>query len=402
MAKMEYTWPAESFDTIGIRARDANITVRGTDTDDVMLEGEGSEKYTARFNVDQLGCWLWIATPASGKDIQLTLLLPKHKAWLIDLYARNVNFQAENIQARLNLILAKGEVQLKDCRGVFSLASVYANVRLKRFSEDEVPEMPPLPDGERKKRRKSPASYISWEKDDLAQWGLEFSEKMLKGFVGQKGGTGQHRGINVKVARGDFQIEDIDAEICVVRSARGTVKIKSGRTSNLNLNVIRGDIESDGCIPGNDWKIKTHSGDISLSLPSNVNARIDAATRHGDIKSVTPLVRVTRQGPEPWHGRRMVGIIGSVPDKKAKVPEIHLSILRGDIKIETKPVSSRTTGEIDETKTPPPPLAPSSPGKTTDSYKTQMAVLEALSEGRITVGEAEEILDSLESEEKTT
>jgi len=169
--------------------------------------------------------------------------------------------------------------------------------------------------------------------------------------------------------------------------------MKEGRASNLDLNVIRGDIESDACIPGDDWKIKTHSGDISLSLPSDINARIDAATRHGDVKSVTPLVRVTRQGPEPWHGRRMVGIIGSVPDKKAKVPEIHLSVLRGDIKIETKPASSRATGETEVPEVPPPP--PSA-----DSYKTQMAVLEALSEKRITVKEAEKILDSLESKEE--
>ena len=402
MAKMEYTWPAKSFDAIGIRGRDAKITVRGTDADDVRLESNSSEKHAAKLNVDQLGCWLWISTPVSSRNIQLTLLLPKQKAWLIDLYARNVDFQAENIQARLNLILGKGEVRLKDCRGTFSLASGNANVMLKRFSEEEVPEMPPLPEGERGKSRKSPGIYMNWAKDDWSQWGLEFSEKMVKGFLGQKGGAGQHQGINIKVGRGDFQIEDTDAETCVIKAARSDVKMKTMRISKLDLNVIRGDIESDACIPGDDWKIKTHSGNISLSLPSDINARIDAATRHGDVKSVTPLVRVTRQGPEPWHGRRMVGIIGSVPDKKAIVPEIHLSVLRGDIKIETKPAASRTTGETEVPEAPPPPSTPSSPVETAESYQTQIAVLEALSEKRITVKEAEKILDSLESSEKVT
>jgi hypothetical protein len=327
-------------------------------------------------------------------------LLPRQKPWLIDLYARNVDFQAENIQARLNLILAKGEVQLKECRGAFSLVSGNANVILKHFNEEKVPEMPPLPDNERKKRRKSPGNIInmSWGKEDWSQWGLEFSEKMVKGFLGQKGGAGQHQGINVKVARGDFRIEDTEAETCVIWAARTDVKMKSARISKLDLNVIRGDIESDACIPRDDWKIKTHSGNISLSLPSDITARIDAATRHGDVKSVTPLVRVTRQGPEPWHGRRMVGIIGSVPDKKEKVPEIHLSVLRGDIIIETKPAASRATGDTDIHEAPPAPPPPS----IVDSYQTQMAVLEALSEKRITVREAEKILDSLESKEKTT
>jgi len=398
MAKMEYTWPAESFDAIGIRARDAKITVRATDADEVRLENNGSEKHAAKLNVDQLGCWLWISTPTPSRNIRFSLLLPKQKAWLIDLYARNVDFQAENIQARLNLILGKGEVQLKDCRGAFSLASGSANVLLKRFSEEEVPEMPPLPDGERKKRRKSPGIYMGWGKDDWSQWGLDFSEKMVKGFLGQKGGAGQHQGINVKVGRGDCQMEEIDAGTCIVRSARSSIKMIAGHVSKLDLSVIRGDIESDACIPRDDWKINTHSGNISLSLPTDINARIDAATRHGDINSVTPMVRVTRQGPEPWHGRRMVGIIGTVPDKKAKVPEINLSVLRGDIKIETKPAASRFTGDTDVPEATPPPPPPS----IVDSYQTQMAVLEALSEKRITVQEAEKILDSMESGKKVT
>ena len=405
MAKMEYTWPTESIDAIGIRVRDANVSVLGTDADEVRLESNGSDKYTTRLNVYQIGCWLWITTPSSKKDVRLTLLLPKRKAWPIDLYASNVNFRADNVRERLNLILAKGEIQLNDCRGAFNLASGNGNVVLRRFSEEEVPEMPPLPDSERKKRRKSLGIDIymdmHWRKDDWAQWGLDFSEKMVKGFLGQKDGAGKGQGINVKMAKGDFQMEDTNAETCTIRAARSDVKMKGVRISKLDLNVIKGDIKSDSGIPGDDWKIKTHSGDITLSLPCDVNARIDAATRHGDINSVTPLIRVTRQGPEPWHGRRMVGIIGSVPDKKVKIPEIRLSVLRGDIKVETKPVASRYAGES-EVPEPPSPPPPPPAGKTVDSYQTQIDVLKALSEGRITVKKAERILDSLESGKKVT
>lgn len=375
---MDYTWPAESFDALGFRVPNVDISLRGADMDDVKLEGEGSEKHTAKVNVDQLGRWLWISTPASGKDIRLTLLLPKHKTWPIDLYAKNVRFRAENVKARMNLILGKGEVRLRECRGALSLVSGNTDVVLESFTEEEVPEMPLLPDVERKERRKSPASYMSWAEGDWSQWSLEFSEKTAEGIFKQKASAGRYRGIDMKAAWGD-------------------VKMKSGRISNLDLNIIRGDIVSEGGIPGDEWKIKTHSGNIYLSLPSDINTRIDAATRHGDIKSVMPLVRVTRQGPEPWHGRRMVGIIGSLPDKKAKVPEVHLSVLRGDIIIETKQAGSRTAPETEV----PAPLTPPS-GKTADYSRTAMAVLEALSERRITVGEAEEILDGLEFGKKVT
>jgi hypothetical protein len=393
---MEYNWSAGSFDAIGIRVHDASISIMGTEADDIRLESSVSEKHAARFGVDKLGGWLWISNGTSVRDIHLTLLLPKQKAWLIDLYARNVNFQADNILARLNLILTKGEVRLNGCRGAFNLASGNSNVIINRFSEEAVPEMPALPDSKRKEKSKSPGKVInmSWGKEDWAQWGLDFSEKMVKGLLGQKGGAGRHQGIDIKIAKGDLQIEDTDAETCVIKSARSDVKIEAGRISNLDLTVIRGDIESDTCIPAGDWKIKTHSGDISLIVTSDIHARIDAATRHGDIKSLTPLVRVARQGPEPWHGVRMVGIIGSVPDKMTKIPEIRLSVLRGDMKIETKPVASQASKETEVHEEAEPSTPP-------DSYKTPMAVLEALSEGRITVGEAEKILDILESGKKT-
>ena len=345
MAGMKYIWPAESFDAIGVRARDVNITVRGTEGDEIRLECDGDEKHVTRLTVDHLGCWLWISTPTSGKSIQLILMLPKQKTWPIDLYARNVNFRAEDIRARINLVFAKGEVQLSDCQGAINMASGNVDINLKHFIEEEVPEMPSLPDSESKKRQKSPGINMpmTWGKEDWAQWGLDLSEKMVKGFLGQKGGSGQQRGINIRAAKGDFQIEDTDAETCIIKVARSDAKLKTVRISKLDLNVIRGDIQIDSGIPGKEWKIKTQSGEIALTLPSDINARIDAATRHGDIQSVAPLIRVTRQGPEPWHGRRMVGIVGSVPEKKAKVPEICLSLLRGDIKIEIKKIEEFKT-----------------------------------------------------------
>ena len=131
MAKMEYTWPTESIDAIGIRAGDINIDIRGTDADEVRLECAGNEKPTAKLNVDRLGCWLWISIPTSGKNVQLSLILPKKKKWPIDIYARSVNFKAKDIWARLNLVFAKCEVQLNDFHGAFNITSAFIDARLK-------------------------------------------------------------------------------------------------------------------------------------------------------------------------------------------------------------------------------------------------------------------------------
>ena len=234
---MEYTWPVESFEAIGIRAHDVNISIRGTEGDEIRLECDGDEKHVTRLTVDHLGCWLWISIPTSGKSIQLILKLPKQKAWPIDIYARSVNFEAKDIWARLNLVFAKCEVQLNNFHGAFNLASWNAAITLKHCFEKEMPEIPSLPDSESKKRQKSLGINMpmTWGKEDWAQLGLDFSEKMVKGFIDQKGDSGQQEGINIKAAKGDFQIEDTDAKTCTIKAARSDAKMKTVRISRLDL-----------------------------------------------------------------------------------------------------------------------------------------------------------------------
>jgi DUF4097 and DUF4098 domain-containing protein YvlB len=233
-----------------------------------------------------------------------------------------------------------------------------------------------------------PESWEDWG-EGWAQWGAEFGEKFLRGFFGS--GTGQKSGLNIQTGKGDVNLEEINAKSCLIRTGRGDAKLKQGSISNLDMKIMSGDIECESCLPAGNWHLRTNRGDIHLALPADTTARLDLTTRHGDIQSKTPLVRVTRQGPESWHGNRMVGSIGA--KSEGKIPEIDASTLSGDIEIKTQSTSSQYYGKPgNETIIITPPIS-----NRTDVYDSPLAVLTALGDGKINVDEAERLLRGLKS-----
>jgi DUF4097 and DUF4098 domain-containing protein YvlB len=188
------------------------------------------------------------------------------------------------------------------------------------------------------------------------------------------------------VGKGDVNMEDIDIKSCYIRTARGDARIKQGRIGAFDMKITAGDISCESCLPAGDWLIRANRGDLRLTLPSDTVARLDITTRHGDIQSKTPLVRVTRQGPESWHGNRMVGSIGAKTD--GKVPEIDISKLNGNIEIKTESARSPYNNTSDkEQNTTTNPASP-----TGAVYHSELEILTALSDGKISVDEAERLL----------
>jgi hypothetical protein len=186
-------------------------------------------------------------------------------------------------------------------------------------------------------------------------------------------------------------LEEINAKSCVIRAARGDARLKRGEVGSLDMKIIAGDIECESILPTGDWNLRANRGDVRLSLPSDTTARLDLTTRHGDIHSKTPLVRVTRQGPESWHGNRMVGSIGTKIE--GKIPEIRLSTLSGDIEIKTQSTTSPYYEKSEAEK----PSSTHPITKSADVYNTPLAVLTALSEGKISIDEAERLLREFKS-----
>ena len=102
-----------------------------------------------------------------------------------------------------------------------------------------------------------------------------------------------------------------------------------------------------------------------------------------------------RPGPEARHSRRMVGSLGAATEG---ISGINLTTDYGDIWIEAavaSPVRPQP-GLAERTAQPaaePPPAADQPP----DGYRSQLAVLQALAAGQISVEEADQLLHNLEA-----
>ena len=145
MTRIARTWPADAFDSIGIKAHQGKFIIQGTEGNEVKLDGDLAARYSRNLELGPVGRWLKIYTSWQFGESQFTLQLPKSKIWTIDLFSGRAEVKVDNINARLHLWLGKGEAQIDNCRGAFSLTSGNADVRLKHFVETEAAEIPPLP-----------------------------------------------------------------------------------------------------------------------------------------------------------------------------------------------------------------------------------------------------------------
>jgi hypothetical protein len=239
------------------------------------------------------------------------------------------------------------------------------------------------------------------------EWGQELGEK-IGWWAMELGHRFEHAkfpqkdiGLLLQTGNGNVDVEDIEAKVLLAKLGRGNLKMKDVYLNNLAASVVNGNLECKSAIPSGDWNIKTTHGNVQLSLPSNIAVRLDMATRHGNIESGIPLVRVARQGPESNSGMRMVGTAGT---GEGEVPRLQITALYGNIKIESgSPVETLVPaieGEqpalsqpaADQVQEPLPPQKE----QAQTSNNTPLIILKALEEGQISVSEAERLLHSLE------
>lgn len=310
-----------------------------------------------------------------------------------------------------------------------------------------VPPIPPIPPigikiktgkGIRFENREDWEEYgQQWEEwgerfaEHASRWADQFAREFGVVFKFQDDPEMRADGIHVRLGSGDVQLQDIDAQVVTAHVGSGDVQIQDGRIAELNLQTSRGDIEVANSLPTVAWEILTRHGDIQIELPGDAYARIDAATRHGDIESNAELVRVGRPGPGARHGGRMVGTIG---EGSGEPVDIHLESQHGDIEIEfvarasrfagtpppqtkkqertmttrepvtpvahpvAQPVAANAVVPVTVTDLPEPEAAlnPPQTGRV-QVYDSQMAILQALQRGEITIAEAEMLLTSLKN-----
>lgn len=465
MSKIDHAWPSNSFDAIAILAIEGQFEIEGTDEDQVKLEAQVDRRALSGLSLDPAGRWLQLQLWEYGGEAQFTLRLPTKKNWVVDVSAAQGDVRVSGVSARLRVMLGKGDIQIENCKGIFGLASGKGDVKLDGCVEAEMPGRPPAPEAQFQsagapepppmpgepgaagefhahfgpgmhRRVKSNLSWdwIGFDGDDWAEWGSQMGEQArvwAQRFAGQFLGSvdwqPEKAAVAVRIGKGDAKLQEIEAKKCSVKLANGDVEVKGGRFGELQVRAAHGDIKCERAMPAGDWEIDTKNGNIQIGLPSNAQARLDVATRHGDIDSQVPLMRVGRPGPESRFGGRMVGTVGQPGQDLASLT---VTTVRGDVEIRLEPTASRFSGkpgpaaataQTQTTESTAPTSSPSPTSTTSENaatvtkpaeattieadkqaqvataaaYDSQLSILQALSAGQITVEEAEKLLESL-------
>jgi len=436
MTELKHTWAAGAFDAVSLMVHHGQCTLEGIDGDQVELEGELGASLTPEVSPEPVGRWLRLYQGMHSGPAYFRLCLPKTKAWVVELSAGRGRVEVTGLQARLSVMVGKGDIRVRGCQGVFNLASGDGWVELERVGETEMPERRPLDRAEPEpqfppwcapnvRHPAAPWDWLGWAMQDWDDWGAQMGEQVriwaqqLGRLFGPMGWQPQPAGVSLQMGRGDAHLQDINAASCSLRLGNGRAGLRGGRIEHLAVHLGRGDVECHAVAPAGNWSIETKHGHIRLGLPVDASARLDVATRHGDIRSDVPLVRVPRPGPGARHGGRMVGSVGQAGQN---APEISLTTLNGDIEIGAahpgedrpakpvaegtptqpaatthSPVESAAAAATDSGGAQTPGQADQVRGDRQPVYESQLAILRALGERQISVEEADQLLRSLEA-----
>jgi hypothetical protein len=405
MEAIYQTWPQQAVDSISIYASASNLRLQGGSDSLLRLEGRVNQRHEQTIKLDPSAHRLKVSLP-HDRGSELTLTLPSSKAWQVELTGGRSNIKVSNLLARLNITIGKGEVEITDLKGKLAITSGNSNVNLKHFCQSEMPENSPTqPDTPLESERAGDRDWLHWSDSEWESWGENLGERITGWAAGMARLVGprvddRNAGLSLVVGRGNAQLTDVEMKTGIVKLLRGNLDLQEIRANNLQMYLSHGDVNGKSLVPAGSWSVKTSHGNVRVSLPADLGARLDMATRHGNIGSEASLVKVSRQGPETSSGTRMVGTVG--PASEGVLPELRISATHGDIEIDSKSPGMKNGREVQARELVLSGVGSVSLGGsveagsniTAPAPETPLAVLEGLQKGTINLTEAEQLLRS--------
>jgi hypothetical protein len=399
MSHVEHAWRGLEYDAIRIHASRCQIVLESSPDEHIVMHSELDSHPTRNLNIISGGRWLIFDFLSYHGDTKLHLALPVHKTWTFRMSASRGEIELRRLQGSGQILLGRGKLKMDHCRGRYTILTGRADIQIDRFQQTEVPQVPPLPKDFERYSLTAEGEPFSRARDDWESWGEEMGARMRawvlnsENFLGPGALNSPVRGLNLRTAHGDIHIKETEFDSCSVSLIKGNLEIQNGLTGALETDIHHGETRIKTIVKGSDWNLKSGHGNIQLELDPAKAVRMDMATRNGDIKSSVPLVKVTRQGPDNCRGIRMVGTLGKESNHQPAV--LRLSTVRGDIELKSFTANQRPEGEspakitaietgLSATADQAPVLSP--------TYNSTLEVLEALSEHRITIAEAERLL----------
>lgn len=124
--------------------------------------------------------------------------------------------------------------------------------------------------------------------------------------------------LDVRDIQGRMSIEAVSASIEVegavgdltAETVSGGVRLRRSQLSGLHAKTVSGSISYDGALsPSGTYRLNTHSGSVTLTLPADVGATLELDTFSGRIVSDFPLT--LQPGQTTGRGRRMEFTLGN-------------------------------------------------------------------------------------------
>lgn len=113
--------------------------------------------------------------------------------------------------------------------------------------------------------------------------------RTVQGEIDVTGATGR---VEVLSTNEDITLADIAGDI-YVEGTNGDITLRGIRSTSTRVTTVNGDLAYDGTIRDNGrYVFSTHNGDVTLTVPANVNATVSVGTYHGEFESDFP-VRLT-------------------------------------------------------------------------------------------------------------
>jgi hypothetical protein len=401
VSRLEHFWQGHDYNAIRISTARCNVQIEGTSDDRIIFESDLDKKTNRDLKVNSGSRWLAIDLAHFHNCSRLKMKLPVNKSWIIHLSASRGDIEIKNVQTRCLAILGRGKVQFDSCSGKIAVMAGKADIEIKNYNEVEVSTAAPLPAVFERSEFMNEDQDQTEDQDFWENWGKELGVRIKDWAINSQQlfnsaiESEQTLGLSLKLIRGDIKLDNCFFRSCEISGHKGDLKIEKGQAGLLQAVINKGKIEVAAAMNGADWNLKNHVGDISLKLDPRTAARMDMATRFGSIRSEIPLVRVARQGPCGFHSARMVGLLGAEGGDKTAV--LKLVTVHGNIEIKaqhfdqtslnnnTGSANALPTGEIVDQEV-------------SANFKTPLEVLQALSEKRISVEQADLLLRDYSSQ----
>lgn len=128
----------------------------------------------------------------------------------------------------------------------------------------------------------------------------------LQSTDGDVTATGVQGRLEANSTNGTVTIEDAEGEV-YVEGVNGDISMRDIRSGNVDVTTVNGSIEYHGTVQDDGtYRLSTHNGDVTMTVPGGTNATVTVSTFSGDFESDFP---VTLTGGR--QGKRFNFTIGS-------------------------------------------------------------------------------------------